>query len=286
MNERKPKNLVLIFIMSIILPSGFLWNCKAEAANCEPLVGQICLMAFNWAPEGWAECNGTVLNSSSNPILANVLSNRFGGNGTTTFALPNLQSSVAGAKYYIATQGLYPGMDFNIDALYGQIELFPYTCSSEYWARCEGQTLAVSEYQGLYNVIGNKFGGTAGKDFKLPDLRGAAPDANLHYYICLFGNNPVQSEGSYSSSNMYDNYVGSINLYTKDARFESGSRISNGACDGSALSYVYDPVLYALIGTTYGGSGTAFNKPDLRGAEPDPRLCYYVQVGGIFPTRP
>jgi microcystin-dependent protein len=57
-------------------------------------VGEIRLVGFNFAPQGWALCNGQLLSIQQNTALFSLLGTQFGGNGTTTFALPNLQGSV------------------------------------------------------------------------------------------------------------------------------------------------------------------------------------------------
>lgn len=57
-------------------------------------VGEIRLVAFNYAPEGWAFCNGQILPISQNQALFSLLGTTYGGNGTSTFALPNLQGRV------------------------------------------------------------------------------------------------------------------------------------------------------------------------------------------------
>jgi microcystin-dependent protein len=59
-----------------------------------PFLGEIRLFAFNFAPTGWAACNGQVLAISQNTALFSLLGTFYGGNGTSTFALPNLQSRV------------------------------------------------------------------------------------------------------------------------------------------------------------------------------------------------
>jgi microcystin-dependent protein len=60
----------------------------------EPFIGEIRQFAGNFAPKGWAMCNGQILLISSNTILFSILSTTFGGNGKTTFALPNLGGQV------------------------------------------------------------------------------------------------------------------------------------------------------------------------------------------------
>lgn len=56
----------------------------------DPYVGEIRLFAGNFAPRGWALCDGTVMYIQQNPALYAVLGGTYGGDGKTTFALPNL----------------------------------------------------------------------------------------------------------------------------------------------------------------------------------------------------
>ena len=59
-----------------------------------PFVGEIRLFAGNFAPAGWAFCNGQLLPISENDTLFVLLGTTYGGDGQETFALPNLQSRV------------------------------------------------------------------------------------------------------------------------------------------------------------------------------------------------
>jgi microcystin-dependent protein len=61
----------------------------------EPFVGEIRMFGFNFPPQGWAMCNGQLLPISQNQALFSLIGTFYGGNGTTNFALPNLQSCVA-----------------------------------------------------------------------------------------------------------------------------------------------------------------------------------------------
>src|SRR2546430_3372363 len=56
-----------------------------------PFMGQIEIFSFNFAPKGWALCNGQLLPINQNQALFSLLGTMYGGNGQTTFALPNLQ---------------------------------------------------------------------------------------------------------------------------------------------------------------------------------------------------
>ena len=60
----------------------------------DPFVGEIRVFPFNFAPEGWALCNGQLLPISQNAALFSLLGTQFGGDGKSNFSLPNLQGSV------------------------------------------------------------------------------------------------------------------------------------------------------------------------------------------------
>jgi microcystin-dependent protein len=60
----------------------------------DQFLGEIRMFAFNFAPVDWAACDGQLLPISQNDALFALLGTTYGGNGTTTFALPNLQSRV------------------------------------------------------------------------------------------------------------------------------------------------------------------------------------------------
>lgn len=58
----------------------------------EPYLAEIRLFSFNFPPKGWALCNGQLLQINQNQALFSLLGTTYGGNGQTTFALPNLQA--------------------------------------------------------------------------------------------------------------------------------------------------------------------------------------------------
>lgn len=61
----------------------------------EPFVGEIIVGPYNFAPKGFAECNGQLLPISQNTALFSLLGTNYGGDGKSTFGLPNLQDRVA-----------------------------------------------------------------------------------------------------------------------------------------------------------------------------------------------
>jgi microcystin-dependent protein len=87
----------------------------------DPFVGEIRLFAGNFAPLGWAFCDGTLLPIADNTVLFTLIGTTYGGDGVSTFALPNLASRIpihqgaghvigesAGAESVILTQNQLP----------------------------------------------------------------------------------------------------------------------------------------------------------------------------------
>ena len=80
----------------------------------EPFIGQIQLFGFNFPPRGWAFCNGATLAIQQNTALFSLLGTQYGGNGQTTFQLPNLVNRAA------CEQGQGPGLtDRTIGEIFG-----------------------------------------------------------------------------------------------------------------------------------------------------------------------
>lgn len=60
----------------------------------QPFIGEIKMVGFNFAPQGWAFCNGTLISISQNSAMFSLLGTIYGGDGETTFALPDLRGRV------------------------------------------------------------------------------------------------------------------------------------------------------------------------------------------------
>jgi microcystin-dependent protein len=69
-----------------------------------PFVAEIRVVGFNFAPVGWAQCDGQLLPISQNTALFSLLGTNYGGDGKSTFGLPNLQAMAA------VSQGQGPGL--------------------------------------------------------------------------------------------------------------------------------------------------------------------------------
>lgn len=72
--------------------------------STEPFLGEIQLVGFTFVPRGWAECNGQLLSIAQNQALFSLLGTFYGGDGRSTFALPDLRGRMA-----IHAGGNFPG---------------------------------------------------------------------------------------------------------------------------------------------------------------------------------
>ena len=85
-----------------------------------PYIGQLMLVPFNFAPKGFALCNGQLMSIQQNQALFSVLGTVYGGDGRTTFALPNLQGEVAigqGQSYPIGSTSGSPAVSLNVQQI-------------------------------------------------------------------------------------------------------------------------------------------------------------------------
>jgi microcystin-dependent protein len=64
---------------------------KEKSTMSDPFIGEIKMVSFNFPPKGWAFCNGQLLPINQNQALFSLLGTMYGGNGQTTFALPDLR---------------------------------------------------------------------------------------------------------------------------------------------------------------------------------------------------
>jgi len=77
----------------------------------DPIIGNIFLNVMETPPDGCAFCDGTILRIQQYQALYSLIGTTFGGNGSTTFALPNLAEAeklLNGARYVISIDGIFP----------------------------------------------------------------------------------------------------------------------------------------------------------------------------------
>jgi microcystin-dependent protein len=164
--------------------------------------GEIRLIGFDYAPEGWAFCNGSTLPIRDHPDLFKILGTTYGGDGKTTFALPDYRAfTVAGPSakfplgkpgdvargsqgnshdpaclalhYIIALESDTP-MRF-AEAYIGEIRPFAGDFIPNGWTECDGSLFPIELFMTAFALLDNRFGGDRARRFAVPDLRGCTP---------------------------------------------------------------------------------------------------------------
>lgn len=203
--------------------------------------GQVMMFAGNFAPIGWAPCDGTLYTISSQPVLYDIIHTNYGGDNITTFAVPDLRGrapvGIGQATGLIASGlGQASGAASNVLTL---TEIPSHTHSLP-----DGSVTGAAGY-----------GGNGGNGFPF-DIR--QPTLGMQWCIC--------SAGSLQPSSTYPT-IGQLILF-------AGSNIPVGYIQaaGQTESTLPSGGLYSLfymISTNYGGNGTTtFGLPDLRSRMP------------------
>lgn len=236
-----------------------------------PFVGQISLFSFSFAPQGWVFCDGSLLQISENEMLFDRLRNTFGGDGESTFGVPDLRAAAPNnCQYCISLFGNYVP-DAN-QLLLGQTMVSAFPLNTPGLLGCAGQSLSTSQYRTLETLIGTRFGGDGTNNFNLPDLRSTAPP-KCSYMMAV--------QGLLPGGRMLRTLLGSLLLLPYEAPPTQGLQL----CNGALLQISQNTALFSLLGNRFGGDGKqTFALPNLGAAAPA-QFNYYITVQGILPQR-
>jgi microcystin-dependent protein len=156
-------------------------------------VGEIRIFAGNYAPDGWAFCNGQQLDISQYSTLFNLIGTTYGGNGQTTFNLPDLQGRAVvhqGSNYVMGQQAGVENVTVALTQLPSHGHAFQATNTA-------GTTAAATPTgESIYN--NSSTGVTALASQAVGSSGGSQPHANrqpylgINYIISLFGIYPSQ----------------------------------------------------------------------------------------------
>lgn len=226
----------------------------AQAINyfVRPDTSHVHMAGFSFAPNGSASANGQLLSVVQNEDWFDALGTTFGGDGTTTFALPDLRGRV------VMHEGQGPGLtQRNLGAKVG----------------AETVALNVSELP-IHDHPADDPVGNAGQGL---DHENMQPTNTLNYIIAREGLFPSRSLTSIDplEATFSDPFLGEIRIIAGDVAPDGWS-----FADGEVLSIAQNQALFSILGTMYGGDGeTTFRLPDLRGRLP-------VHVGGFRDNGP
>ena len=149
----------------------------------EPFLAEIRLMSFNFAPKGWALCNGQLMSIQQNQALFSLLGTTYGGDGRVTFGLPNLQGRVA----------LHYGNGFTLGQVGGQTahtllitELPTHTHSAFGTGNNADNVVPTGNVLGgAGNMYGNATNLTTLQPATVGSLGGSQPHQNMQPYLVI-----------------------------------------------------------------------------------------------------
>jgi microcystin-dependent protein len=206
----------------------------SASAFTDPVVGTVGLFAGGFEPGGWLQADGRTLSIADYPDLFLALGTTYGGDGVTTFVLPDLRGrTVVGAG-----AGLSLGDTFGSETV-----------------TLTGSTMAPHDH----SLPGGGFTGLEGGGQPYDN---AQPSIALEYLIAVSGIFPCLGCDTGSLPFDTDPVLSEIIAYAGGGPIPRGWMLANG----QILSIASNTALFSLLGTTYGGDGvTTFALPDLRG---------------------
>jgi microcystin-dependent protein len=246
-----------------------------------PYVGQIAIFGFNFAPAGWAFCQGQLLSIGRNTQLFSIIGNSYGGNGFTDFALPNLQGVPVGA-------GQAPGRSgYSLGQTAGEVAVtltpqqmpshsHPFNAVTDQATSVspEGNQLARAwQAQAQTDNVASFYSDNPGKakTALAPNAivangsgrphNNLQPYLTLNFCIALQGIMPLPGGATPPPRQPF---VGELSICAFDNPPPGWA-----LCQGQLLPIMQNQEVYSLLGNTYGGDGSrTFALPDLRGRVP------------------
>ena len=229
-------NLQPALAVSYIIATQGIFPSRDGGANVGVMLGEVRAFAGNFAPRGWAFANGQLLSIAPNTALFALIGTIYGGNGTTTFALPDLRGRTP----------IHVGQGAGLsNRLIGE--------------RSGQENVSLTSLMDPAHVHSSPYGGVTGSG------GGSAPIDNMMPYLGLSFIISV-SAGDFPSRS-----VGSSGTFLGEVRMFAGNFAPAGWAftDGQLLTIPSNTALFSLLGTIYGGNGTTtFALPDLRGRAP------------------
>jgi microcystin-dependent protein len=187
------KKITILFLLTFTLLGS------QKAISQEGFIGEIRMFAGNFAPRNWAFCDGQILSIAQNTALFSLLGTTYGGNGQTTFALPDLRGRVAihpgsGPGLTPRVQGEVGGTETNTLTV-AQLPAHNHTVNA---STADGdQNVPTNNLPGNTKALDKEYVSTAANTTMNPSMIGVTgqgqpvnnvqPYGTVNYIICLYG---------------------------------------------------------------------------------------------------
>jgi microcystin-dependent protein len=225
-------------------------------------LGEVRAVAFNFAPDGWALCQGQPLWISSYQALYDLIGTTYGGDVQGTFRLPDLRGRIpigADQAYSLSQSGGTEAVTLGNPTLAGHSHAFTAALSPQSTPvpsnAVLGDTAPLELYAGAAPRVemGPESIATAGGSQPHDNLQ---PYLVVNYIVNLDGAAPDTSLGGAPAP-----FIGEIRPMAINF-----APAGWAACDGQLMSVDQEPALFSLLGPMFGGNGkSTFALPDLRG---------------------
>ncbi|HET7864474.1 MAG TPA: tail fiber protein [Burkholderiaceae bacterium] len=222
----------------------------------DPFLGEIRMVGFNYAPEGWALCNGQTMQVGQNQALFSVLGTAFGGDGRVTFGLPDLQGrspvgSGTGAGLAPVPMGAKAGVE-NITLTQGQLPVHTHA------AQFNGQAAPVNGSAATTVTVPV---GTSAADVIVQPTSGGT--SYLTAVTAKAGTAPVMISG----------------LYTGTAPSGTPAKLGGVQASTSLSGLTSTSAGAVAVGQTGGSQPVPTRNPYLG-------VCFIIATQGLYPVRP
>lgn len=232
-----------------------------------PLIGQLMLFGGNFAPQGWMTCNGQLLPISQYDALFAVIGTTFGGDGQSTFVLPDLRGRVplhGGPGPGLTNRPL--GQTVGSENVTLGVNEMPAHAHPAFASDLTGTSPSPAGNLWARGRAANGYAGNPGAQMSpqaIASAGGGQPHTNLQPHLAM--NYCIATEGIFPSGS------GDIQQFIAEVILFAGNLVPNAwaRCDGQLLPIAQNQALFSLVGTTYGGNGVSnFALPDLRARAP------------------
>jgi microcystin-dependent protein len=255
---------------------------KAQSEDVH-YITQIRFTAAEFCPEGYLPTDGRMLRLPQNTWLFSLIGTRYGGNvGIMTFGLPKIEKTpinTAGAQLLacIAIDGSSPAAQYA-----GEVAFLATDHCPEGWLPADGREVPIEQYEELFNLIGNRFGGNTQTTLALPKVE-KLNGGGGELIACVAGYGRRYPVPAHDWKAHAESYMGTLLFLPTDFCPEGWL-----PADGRALPINQYQALFNLLGTRYGGNGMmTFGLPKLEmpTETPGAPLMVCLAVTGPYPSR-
>lgn len=268
---------------------------SAAACNSESYIGTVCSFAMSWCPRGWLPANGQVVPINTNQALFSLLSFQYGGDGKSTFALPDLQGrAVVGTGSGVGLAAVKLGEKIGEPTASVVVPLPAHIHTATFAPISGSQTINVPQITGTgLTVSGQTITNTLNLTAVTSGLLKIAGGSTVTGTVSTPTNGAILAKPAVGTANIYntsaaaDTTLGPSQTLSGPVSGTVVSSISNGTVTGTPTIPAYQTTVQAVTGGTVtvasAGSDPKLSVPT---QSPSQGLTVCIMAQGLYPDRP